>query len=98
MASKWVEFRDNVEKSLDFKTIDEKAKQELSKWLLETGMPLAEKAAENFLTQVKQQAANETGWSKIRDTVAYPLLINGAIWIVETILTKSTAQVDAPAA
>lgn len=89
MASKWVEFRDEVTKSLDFKTIDERAKQEFTAWLLATGIPLAEKAADNFTAQVKAQATDEQGWCKLRDLIVLPFIVNGVLWLVQTSLSKT---------
>ena len=40
----------------------------------------------------KAQAAQETGWCKIRDAVVLPLVLQGAVYVVKTVLEKTVQQ------
>lgn len=81
--SAWTEFRDDVVESLKFDKVTEQMKQDFTKWLVETCLPLAETAAANFIAQIKEQANTETGWCKVRDLIVLPLIINGGLWIIK---------------
>lgn len=90
--SKWVIIRDSVLDSLQFDQVTEKMKSDLTKWLLSEILPMATAAAESFILQVKEQAASETGWCKIRDLIVLPFIIQGTLWLVETALSKTVAE------
>ncbi len=90
--SKWTEFRDSVEASLDIGTVTEQVKQEFTGWLVETALPLAEKAGDAFIAQVQTQAKSETGWNKARDLVILPAVIRGGLWLAKTVLTKTQKE------
>ena len=81
--STWTEFRDDVVESLKFDKVTEQMKQDFTKWLVETCLPLAETAAANFISQIKEQARTETGWCKVRDLIVLPLIIKGGLWIIK---------------
>lgn len=87
--SAWTEFRDDVVESLKFDKVTEQMKQNFTKWLIETCLPLAETAAANFISQIKEQARTETGWCKVRDLIVLPLIINGGLWIIKQGLTAT---------
>lgn len=87
--SAWTEFRDDVVESLKFDKVTEQMKQNFTKWLVETCLPLAETAAANFISQIKEQARTETGWCKVRDLIVLPLIINGGLWIIKQGLTAT---------
>ena len=87
--SKWVIIRDSVLDSLQFDKVTEQMKSDLTKWLLTEILPMLQAAAESFIIQIKEQAASESGWCKIRDLVVLPFLINGALWLVEQALSKT---------
>ena len=94
MASNWVEFRDSVVDSLKFDKVTDTMKDELVKWLLETLLPLAKTAADDFVKQIKDQATSESGWCKIRDAIVLPFVIEGGLWLIEFALNK-VAPTDA---
>lgn len=87
--SAWTEFRNDVVESLKFDEVTEQMKQDFTKWLVETCLPLAETAAATFISQIKEQAKSETGWCKVRDLIVLPLVINGAIWVLGNVLNKT---------
>ena len=87
--SKWTDFRDDIVESLQVEEVTEQVKQDLTKQLVESILPAIKTAADGFTAKIKEQAKAEQGWCKIRDMLVLPLVIDGAIYIVETVLTKT---------
>lgn len=88
--SKWIEVRDGLVSALDVNDVVDAAKNQLVASLAEEGMDALEAIADKFVTQIQAQATDEAGWNAIRDKFILPLLINGAIWAVKFVLSKST--------
>lgn len=87
--SKWTDFRDDIVESLQVEEVTEQVKQDLTKQLVESILPAVKTAADGFTAKIKEQAKAEQGWCKIRDMLVLPLVINGAIYVVEMVLTKT---------
>lgn len=87
--SKWTDFRDDVVESLQVEEVTEQVKQNLTKQIVESILPAIKTAAGSFTGKIKEQAKTETGWCKIRDLLVLPIVINGAIYVVELVLTKT---------
>lgn len=87
--SKWTEMRDDIVESLQVEEVTEQAKQALTKQIVESILPAVKTAADSFTNKIKEQAKTETGWCKIRDMLVLPLVIDGLIYVVETVLTKT---------
>ena len=87
--SKWTDFRDDIVESLQVEEVTEQVKQNLTKQIVESILPAIKTAADGFTAKIKEQAKAETGWCKIRDMFVLPLVINGVIYVVETVLTKT---------
>lgn len=43
----------------------------------------------------KEQSKTEAGWCKIRDGIVLPLVMQGSIYIIKLVLSKTTAQTAA---
>ena len=87
--SKWTDFRDDIVESLQVEEVTEQVKQNLTKHIVESILPSVKTVADGFTAKIKEQAKAETGWCKIRDMFVLPLVINGVIYVVETVLTKT---------
>lgn len=90
--SKWTDFRDSIVDSLNIEEITESTKSNLTRWLLETILPLAKAYGEKFIAEIQAQAASETGWCKARDMIVLPFVINGGLWLVEKVLAKTVEE------
>ena len=88
--SKWVDFRDELLTVLRFDEVDDKMKENFTVWLLDVAMPLAETSADSFISQIKEQAIKETGWTKLRDLVVLPFIITIGLWVTKQTLIKTT--------
>ena len=69
--------------------VTENGKQDFSRWLLEILLPAVKPIADDFVVQVKAQAAHESGWCKVRDLIILPVVVEGGFWLVEKALSKS---------
>ena len=87
--SKWTDFCDDIVESLQVEEVTEQVKQNLTKQIVESILPSVKTVADGFTAKIKEQAKAETGWCKIRDMFVLPLVINGVIYVVETVLTKT---------
>ena len=87
--SKWTDFRDDIVESLQVEEVTEQVKQNLTKQIVESILPSVKTVADGFTAKIKEQAKAETGWCKIRDMFVLSLVINGVIYVVETVLTKT---------
>ena len=87
--SKWTDFRDDIVESLQVEEVTEQVKQNLTKQIVESILPSVKTVADGFTAKIKEQAKAETGWCKIRDMFVLPLVVNGVIYVVETVLTKT---------
>lgn len=87
--SKWTDFRDDIVESLQVEEVTEQVKQNLTKQIVESILPSVKTVADGFTAKIKEQAKAETGWCKICDMFVLPLVINGVIYVVETVLTKT---------
>ena len=92
--SKWTDFRDDIVESLQVEEVTEQVKQNLTKQIVESILPAIKTAADGFTAKIKEQAKTETGWCKIRDMLVLPLLIDGAIYVVEKVLTKTLEKTE----
>lgn len=95
--SKWTEVRDGFVSALDVNDVVDAAKNQILDSLAGEGMEAIESVTNKFVQQVQAQSASETGWNAIRDKFVLPLLINGTIWAVKFVLSKSAMDGQKPA-
>lgn len=93
--SKWTDVRDNVVDALHVDDVTEDVKQHVTSTLLSEVVPVLENAVDSFCAATKEQAKTETGWCKIRDGVVLPLLMQGGVYVVKLVLSKTVAQTAA---
>ena len=90
--SKWTDVRDNVVDALHVEDVTEDVKQHVTATLLSEVMPVLENAVDSFCAATKEQSKSESGWCKIRDGVVLPLLMQGGVYVVKLVLSKTVAQ------
>lgn len=90
--SKWTQIRDNITGALDVKDINEQVKQNVTQAILAEILPTIENAIDGFTATTKAQAKDETGWCKWRDAIVLPLVMQGAVYIVKTVLQKTVEK------
>jgi hypothetical protein len=92
MASKWIPVRDTILEALHIDVVTEEMKAGMTRWLLAEILPVGKKAADDFCTQTKEQAKDETGWCKVRDMVVLPFLVQGGVWLIEQALSRTVTE------
>ena len=90
--SDWVKFRDSVVDALHVDDVTEQVKQNVTAAILKEVLPMIENAVDGFTTTTKEQAKDETGWCKLRDGIVLPLVMEGLVFVVKTVLEKTVAQ------
>lgn len=95
--SKWTDIRDGALDAMKQGTMNvvEETKQEFLKNFIEAGVPVVEEYAAQFTAKVKEQSANETGWSKIRDAIVIPFAVQIGLYIGKQILQTVQQQTAA---
>lgn len=90
--SKWTDVRDNVVDVLHVENVTEDIKQHVTSTLMSEVMPVIENAVDNFCAATREQAKTETGWVKIRDGIVLPLVMEGTVYVVKTVLNKTVTE------
>lgn len=90
--SKWTDVRDNVVNALHVDDVTEDVKQHVTNTILSEVVPVIENAVDSFCTTIKEQSKSESGWCKIRDGIVLPLLMQGSVYVVKLVLSKTAAQ------
>lgn len=93
--SKWTDVRDGIVDALHVDDVTEDVKQHVTSAILSEVMPVAENAVDSFCAATKEQSKSEAGWCKIRDGVVLPLVMQGGIYIIKLVLSKTVAQTAA---
>lgn len=93
--SKWTDVRDNIVDALHVDDVTEAVKQHVTSTILSEVMPVLENAVDSFCAATKDQSKKEAGWCKIRDGVVLPLLMQGGVYVVKLVLSKTVAQTAA---
>ena len=90
--SKWTDVRDNVVDALHVDDVTEDVKQHVTATLLSEVVPVLENAVDSFCAATKEQSKTESGWCKIRDGVVLPLVMQGGVYVVKLVFSKTVAQ------
>lgn len=89
MSSKWVEFRDAIEGEIENVKLDEAAKQELTKNLVDNVMPAVDAWVDKLAGGLMEEAKCESGWCKIRDGIVLPGCLRALIHVSKMMLQKT---------
>lgn len=84
--SKWVDFRDEIVKSVKLDAVTEQVKQNVMNAIVNEGVPFIEATAQAFTAKLQEQARNEIGWCMIRDKYVIPMAFNIGLFAVKNIL------------
>ena len=92
--SKWTEIRDGALDAMKHGALNvvEETKQQFLVNFIEVGVPVIEEYAMQFTAKVKEQATNETGWTKIRDAFVIPFAVQIGVYIGKQILQAVQQQ------
>lgn len=97
--SKWTDFRDSMVDAMNLDSVVNELKDQLVSSLTADGFPVIEELATTFIGKIQEQAAAESGWNKIRDSVVLPLVIRLGLYMIKAVLAGSTTPTaEAPKA
>lgn len=84
--SKWVDFRDEIVKSVKLDAVTEQVKQNVMNAILAEGIPFVEATVQAFTAKLQEQARNETGWCMIRDKYVIPMAFSVGLFAMKNII------------
>jgi len=84
--------RDNVVDALRVDDVTEQVKQNVTAAILKEVLPMIENAVDGFTATTKEQAKEEAGWCKLRDGIVLPLVMEGLVFVVKTVLEKTVEK------
>jgi len=87
--SKWTDIRDNIVRELHIDNVTEEIKQRVSASIVSEVLPPIEDAVNKFVATLQAQAKEEHGWCYWRDAIVLPSVMQGAVWLVKLVLTKT---------
>jgi len=90
--SQWTMIRDNVVDALRVDDVTEQVKQNVTAAILKEVLPMIENAVDGFTATTKEQAKEEAGWCKLRDGIVLPLVMEGLVFVVKTVLEKTVEK------
>lgn len=90
--SKWTETRDAIVDALNVQDVTEQVKQQVTAAILAEVLPTIGNAVDSFTATTREQAKTETGWCKIRDGIVLPLVMQGVVFVVKTVLEKTVEK------
>lgn len=87
--SQWTNFRDAIEGEIENVKLDELAKQELTKNLVDNVMPAVDAWIGKLSAGLAEEAKNESGWCKIRDGIVLPYVLRALVYLGRQVLQKT---------
>ena len=90
--SQWTNFRDAIEGEIENVKLDELAKQELTKNLVDNVMPAVDAWVDKLAGGLTEEAKGESGWGKIRDGIVLPYVLKAIMYIGKQALERTLAN------
>ena len=90
--SQWTNFRDAIEGEIENVKLDELAKQELTKNLVDNVMPAVDAWVDKLAGGLTEEAKGESGWCKIRDGIVLPYVLKAIMYVGQQALERTLAN------
>ena len=87
--SQWTNFRDAIEGEIENVKLDELAKQELTKNLVDNVMPAVDAWVDKLAGGLTEEAKGESGWCKIRDGIVLPYVLKAIMYVGKQALERT---------
>ena len=87
--SSWTNFRDAIEGEIENVKLDELAKQELTKNLVDNVMPAVDAWVDKLAGGLTEEAKGESGWCKIRDGIVLPYVLKAIMYVGKQALERT---------
>ena len=92
ITSQWTNFRDAIEGEIENVKLDELAKQELTKNLVDNVMPAVDAWVDKLAGGLTEEAKGEGGWCKTRDGIVLPYVLKAIMYIGKQALERTLAN------
>ena len=92
--SKWTDIRDNIVRELHIDNVTEEIKQRVSASIVSEVLPPIEDAVNKFVATIREQAKEERGWCYWLDAIVLPTVMQGTVWLVKLVLTKTLTPTE----
>ena len=89
IRSQWTNFRDAIEGEIENVKLDELAKQELTKNLVDNVMPAVDAWVDKLAGGLTEEAKGESGWCKIRDGIVLPYVLKSLAYFGRQVLLST---------
>ena len=90
--SQWTNFRDAIEGEIENVKLDELAKQELTKNLVNNVMPAVDAWVDKLAGGLTEEAKGESGWCKIRDGIVLPYVLKAIMYVGKQAVERTLAN------
>ena len=74
--------------------VTSESKKYFTRWMKESGIPQLQEIADVYINKLKDDAAKDTGWCKIRDGVVLPICIAVALNVIDSVIGKIIEKTD----
>ena len=88
----WTNVRDAIEGQIENVKLDELAKQELTKNLVDNVMPAVDAWVDKLAGGLTEEAKGESGWCKIRDGIVLPYVLKAIMYGGKQALERTLAN------
>lgn len=74
--------------------VTSESKKYFTRWMKESGIPQLQEIADVYIDKLKEDAAKDTGWCKIRDGIVLPLCITVTLGLLSSVIGKIIEKTD----
>ena len=74
--------------------VTSESKKYFTRWMKESGIPQLQEIADVYINKLKDDAAKDTGWCKIRDSIVLPLCITVTLGLLNSVIGKIIEKTD----
>lgn len=74
--------------------VTSESKKYFTRWMKESGIPQLQEIADVYINKLKDDAAKDTGWCKIRDGIVLPLCITVTLGLLSSVIGKIIEKTD----
>lgn len=74
--------------------VTSESKKYFTRWMKESGIPQLQEIADVYINKLKDDAAKDTGWCKIRDGIVLPLCITVTLGLLNSVISKIIEKTD----
>lgn len=90
--SKWTDIRDSVLEALKLEDMGKGLKDRFTLWMTNEGVEFAQAFVDEIKKECKEDAPEEKGWCRIRDTFIVPAALDIGMYMLKMIIAKAANE------